>query len=91
MRFGTADSVDVVERTPDPSRRQNRRSATQLLNCRCDLFSPGIGKSWRLRAMYSGIRDILDPKPAKDKYCAQCGQRLAFLRVLAAAREHRSE
>jgi hypothetical protein len=30
--------------------------------------------------------DVLNPSPAKDKYCANCGRRLAFLRFLAQAR-----
>jgi hypothetical protein len=32
------------------------------------------------------VRDVLNPSPGKDKYCASCGHRLAFLRFLEAAR-----
>src|SRR5215472_3864987 len=35
------------------------------------------------------IRDVLFPQPTKDKYCPNCGRRLAFLRFLARVREYR--
>ena len=33
------------------------------------------------------VRDELNPRPTKDRYCPECGHRLAFLRFLAKARE----
>jgi hypothetical protein len=32
------------------------------------------------------VSDVLNASPAKDKYCANCGRRLAFLRFLAEVR-----
>jgi len=33
------------------------------------------------------VRDVLKPQASKDKFCANCGPRLAFLRFLARVRE----
>lgn len=33
------------------------------------------------------IRDVPNPQTSKDKYCEQCGQRLAYLRFLVKVRE----
>lgn len=48
-----------------------------------------FGQSYRVRLGkgLTFVRDVADPQPSKDKYCANCGKRLAFLRFLACVRE----
>jgi hypothetical protein len=49
-----------------------------------------FGRSHRVRygKGITFVRDILDTQASKDKYCVNCGRRLAFLRFLAHVREH---
>jgi hypothetical protein len=64
--------------------------------CRLDFWSYDSthfarGPEFRLGKDMVFVRDVLSPKPGKDKYCAHCRGRLAFLRFLAAVRECRPE
>ncbi len=64
--------------------------------CQVDFgsYAPDFfGQSHRVRygKGVTFLRDVLDPHPTKDKYCPNCGRRLAFLRFLAAVREHRQQ
>ncbi len=49
-----------------------------------------FGRSHRVRygKGMTFVRDVLDTRAGKDKYCGNCGRRLAFLRFLASVREH---
>lgn len=64
--------------------------------CRVDFssYDPtyfGLAPGTRSERDMVFVGDVLNPQPTKDKYCPNCGRRLAFLRFVAEVRAKPSD